>query len=80
MTPVLIAQLEALGGQWTGAVSRWGSYEIYTPLCAPEPIYWCTPAALADLIQEWQALPLCRPRLRVELGRFVALEERLSDG
>jgi hypothetical protein len=69
VTPELIAQLEALGGMWTGAISRWGSYEIYTPLCASEPILWCTPDALADLIEEWQQQPLCRPRLRVWLGK-----------
>lgn len=66
----LIARLEALGGAWTGEVSRWGSYEIYTPLCAAEPLMWCTQTALEDLIQEWHAQPRCRPRLRVLLGRF----------
>ncbi len=70
MTPEIIARLEALGGCWTSEVSRWESYEVYTPLCASEPILWCTVAALEDLIQEWQALPLCRPRLRVELGKY----------
>jgi hypothetical protein len=69
VTPETIAQLEALGGAWTGAVSQWGSYEIYTPLCDPEPVVWCTPAALASLIEEWQQQPLCRPPMRVWLGK-----------
>jgi hypothetical protein len=69
MTPELIAQLEALGGMWTGEVSRWGTYEIYTPLCDSEPVCWCTPAALADMIEAWKQRPLCRPPLRVWLGR-----------
>jgi hypothetical protein len=70
MTPDLIAQLEALGGCWTGAVSRFGSYEIYTPLRDPEAVCWCTPDALARLIVEWQQQPVCRAPLRVELGKY----------
>lgn len=69
VTPELIAKLEALGGALVSAEpSPRGSFEVYTPLCADEPILWCTPLALADLIEEWEQQPQCRPRLRVWLG------------
>lgn len=52
----LLARLAAVGGESTGrGPSRWGSYEIITPVEAAEKYLWCTPAALTDLLDEWEA-------------------------
>lgn len=69
----LRARLWQLGGAWTGAVSQWGSYEILTPAGAAEKYYWCTPDALASLLDEWAADPAVG-------GRRLALEFALLSG
>jgi hypothetical protein len=60
----LLDRLVAVGGAWTGqGPSRWGSYEILTPAHAHEKYLWCTPLALSGLLDEWEALGGCHPRL-----------------
>jgi hypothetical protein len=67
MTDGLLTRLRGVGALWTGEASPWGSYEILTPAGAAEKYLWCTPLALTQLLDEWEAEGF-RPRLAVLLG------------
>lgn len=74
-------RLVALGGMLTGEIGRWGGREILTPYPYPEKLLYVTAAALAALLDEWEATPeQWSPRLAVTLAQYaVWLREHEED-
>lgn len=71
MDAELLARLRALGGDVSGEVSPWGSYEVYAPLGAASSIAWYTPAALEQEVADWEQQGISGMGLRVALLRIV---------
>jgi hypothetical protein len=72
MHPDLLARLEALGGMLLSTEpSRWGSYEVLTPLGVREKLLWCGPEALASLLDEWEAAGVRGERMAAWIGRMA---------
>jgi RNA polymerase sigma-70 factor (ECF subfamily) len=72
----LLARLWAVGGAWTGEISPWGSYQIIPPRGAPLSNVWCTPAALLDLVETWEAAGLSEHRIAIVLAGMAGQVER----
>ena len=67
MDDAVLARLRALGGDWTGEISPWGSYEIVTPRGDAWPVVWMPLETLDQEIARWEAGDIRGQRLRTAL-------------